>query len=297
MSFDFTTYLRSQAIGSPCSATFEVKLLTGGLTNITARVTFSLPISLFSSPKEYASAVLKYALPHLASNATHTASVSRQVLEARALKLITGQEVLCNVGEATSAGPAFRTTILNNALRSYPLIQIPGVIHHDIQNNVLWIEDLGDLQNVTDALDSPYPGLSAKVELARQLGSFLAQFHHASKSISAETIQRLTPMSTTVNREILEYLVKAARDALSDLPGVSREEKEEIAGGVERALREDTDKAGGGCLGMVDFWPGNVVVSADWRTCGLIDWEYFGRSNEGRELGMFRESRFSVFGC
>ncbi|TEB29428.1 hypothetical protein FA13DRAFT_1815209 [Coprinellus micaceus] len=129
--------------------------------------------------------------------------------------------------------------------------------------------------------------LPVELELARQLGSFLAQFHHASKSIPAETVRRLAPLSTVVNGGIHEYLVKLTRNTLSKLQGVTEEEKEEIAGRVERSLRDDTGESSGGCLGMVDFWPGSVIVSADWRTCGLIDWEYFGRSNEGSELGMF----------
>jgi hypothetical protein len=189
----------------------------------------------------------------------------------------------------------FRTTVLRDALDNYPLIQVPSIIHHDTQNNVLWIEDLGELHSVVDALESPPPMLPVELELARQLGSFLAQFHHASKSIPAETVRHLAPLSTVVNGGIHEYLVKLTRDTLSELQGVTEEEKEEIAGRVERSLPDDTDESSGGCLGMVDFWPGSVIVSADWRTCGLIDWEYFGRSNEGSELGMFRESRFGVF--
>ncbi|TEB29429.1 hypothetical protein FA13DRAFT_1793115 [Coprinellus micaceus] len=145
MTFDFTTYLQSQAIGFSGPTTFEVKLLTGGFTNVTARVTFPSPIHLFSSPKEHAGAILKYAPPHLASDASHAVSITRQVIEARALDLITGQDILFDTQDPASPDAVFRTTVLRDALDNYPLIQVPSIIHHDTQNNVLWIEDLGEL--------------------------------------------------------------------------------------------------------------------------------------------------------
>ena len=39
------------------------------------------------------------------------------------------------------------------------------------------------------------------------------------------------------------------------------------------------------CLGMVDFWPGNILINSQ-GDCALVDWEYFGRSAASSELGM-----------
>ncbi|KIO15803.1 hypothetical protein M407DRAFT_34598 [Tulasnella calospora MUT 4182] len=40
------------------------------------------------------------------------------------------------------------------------------------------------------------------------------------------------------------------------------------------------------CLGMVDLWSGNTLISADGELC-LLDWEDFGLSDPGCELGMY----------
>jgi hypothetical protein len=47
------------------------------------------------------------------------------------------------------------------------------------------------------------------------------------------------------------------------------------------------------CLGMVDFWPGNILVElGEFGRCGLIDWEYFGLTSASSELGMLRKLLF-----
>ncbi|KAJ3539878.1 hypothetical protein NMY22_g4541 [Coprinellus aureogranulatus] len=98
MAFDFVTYLETQNIapkapGNTLSRNFDVKLLTGGFTNVTARVTFTQPISLFGSSSTHSSAILKHAPPHLANDPSQSMSITRQVVEARALELMNGQEI------------------------------------------------------------------------------------------------------------------------------------------------------------------------------------------------------------
>lgn len=319
MTFDFATYLESYNIGS--SRNFDVKLLTGGFTNVTARVAFHEPVSLFGSPSKYSSAILKHAPPHLANDPSHSMSATRQVVEARALELITGQDIQLDSPDGDLAGriasqgreeTSMRTPILKEVLHRFPIIRLPSVIHHDAKQSVLWIEDFGDLRSVVDALDSP-DALPGYEEIAKQLGSFLAEFHRASKTIPVETVERLTVLSNVATGGIMAYLVNLARDALRDLPGPDDEEREELMRRLEHSLQDGEevrqrdgkfamaalqnepmaeDSCGETpCLGMVDFWPGSVIVDAKWGVCGLIDWDYFGVSDEAKELGMFRKSR------
>ncbi|KAF6741775.1 kinase-like domain-containing protein [Ephemerocybe angulata] len=304
MPFNFDAYLKSlDILPSPTpnpeagaytrpvttqSSAFpwQVKHLTGGFTNTTARVTFTEPVTLSNSPLcpgKFASAILKHAPPTLASDPNESLSVSRQLVEARALALIAGKEAVLEAGEAP-----VQTQVLKEVLDRYPLIHIPSVIWHDTDQNVLWIEDLGELGNVAEVLASDAAARDSAInELAAQLGSFLAEFYQGSKTIPGELFDRLTVESDTVVGGILQYLVNATRIALEEVPGVDEDEKTELVGRVENALYDIRNVPKRRCLGMVDFWPGSVLVDANWETFGLIDWEYFGKSDEASELGMF----------
>ncbi|KAJ2921806.1 hypothetical protein H1R20_g15282, partial [Candolleomyces eurysporus] len=307
-NFDFSSYLSSANLLPPRlnanskevndNPQFEVTVLSGGYTNFTARVTFPEPIPLAtasSSTRTYESVILKHAPPHLATDSNIPMSVARQVTEARALELITGAPIQFDQDNPVG-GVVESVKAVKDVLDRYPVIQVPAVIHYDTEKNVLLLEDLGDLKGVADvladaALEDP-TAKSALQELATQLGSFLAEFYQASSMLPAEL-----------------YLVNSARDALNGAPGIDEKEKEELAKSVEASLADSqmkarqqaekvalgivdsdliqTDDEENPCLGMVDFWPGNVLVNPDWNKCGLIDWEYFGMSDEASELGMF----------
>ena len=48
------------------------------------------------------------------------------------------------------------------------------------------------------------------------------------------------------------------------------------------------DKKQEQCFGMVDLWPGSILVGDSFL--GLVDWEYAGKSSAGSELGMLSKS-------
>ncbi|RXW19855.1 hypothetical protein EST38_g5998 [Candolleomyces aberdarensis] len=330
-NFDFSSYLSSANLlpprhnANPNEANdnpqFEVTVLSGGYTNFTARVTFPEPISLAaanSSTRTYESVILKHAPPHLATDSTIPMSVARQATEARALELITGAPIQFDQDNPVE-GVVESTKAVKEVLDRYPIIQVPAAIHYDTEKNVIWLEDLGDLKSVADALttsssdaasaEDPIPE-SALQELATQLGSFLVEFYQASKTLPAELVDRLIALSNVYTSGTFEYLVNSTRDALDGAPGIDEKEKEELVKRVEASLTDkqmrkarqraekvalgivhgdsiQTDDEENPCLGMVDFWPGSVLVNPDWNKCGLIDWEYFGMSDEASELGMF----------
>ncbi|KAJ2924185.1 hypothetical protein H1R20_g12909, partial [Candolleomyces eurysporus] len=241
-------------------------------------------------------------------------SVARQATEARALELITGAPI-----QFDQDNPVESVKAVKEVLDRYPIIQVPAVIHYDTEKNVLWLEDLGDLKSVAEALAASSsdatsgedPTLKGALqELATQLGSFLAEFYQASKTLPAELVDRLISLSNVYTSGTFEYLVNSTRDSLEGAPGIDEKEKEELVKRVEASLTDkqmrkarqraekvalgivhgdsiQTDDEENPCLGMVDFWPGSVLVNLDWNKCGLIDWEYFGMSDEASELGMF----------
>jgi len=47
---------------------------------------------------------------------------------------------------------------------------------------------------------------------------------------------------------------------------------------------------------MVDLWPGNILIDSDGNV-GLVDWEYFGLSSAGSEIGMLGEPLSALFGA
>ena len=166
-NFDFSSYLSAnlprlqrnddskEVEGNP---RFEVTVLSGGYTNFTARVTFAEPISLAniaslspSKTRMYESVILKHAPPHLASDPSILMSVTRQDTEARALELITGAPIQFDQNNPVG-GVGEPVKEMKEVLDRYPIIQVPAVIHHDTEKNVLWLEDLGDLKGLADAL-------------------------------------------------------------------------------------------------------------------------------------------------
>ncbi|KDR74397.1 hypothetical protein GALMADRAFT_141440 [Galerina marginata CBS 339.88] len=294
---------------------FTMQVLTGGLTNHIARITFDKPLyevlqthatnpDLLEKVGEagnatWKSVVLKHAPPYIASDPSQAMSVDRQLIEKKALEVLNSRE----------GTDGFRELFVDEqgaSREGNTIIQIPKLIWHDRDRNVLWIEDLGRMRTLSEILLDPV-GLSdpnrrlgeesnmgAQIQqVAADLGSFLARLYKATTNPPSHLLDDLKSSSNSSG--INEYLANMVLENLQRPEAeVSSAEVEVLAERVRVGLSESEDGDGGVdevCLGMVDFWPESVLVelgegSANPR-CGLVDWEYFGPSNAASELGMF----------
>ncbi|KAJ7822677.1 kinase-like domain-containing protein [Mycena leptocephala] len=254
--FDFSSYLSSQLSLNP--ADFQVDILTGGLTNVTVRATFATPIS-FSNSQPFSSVVLKYAPPYVAADPSQEMSVYRQVVEANALRYLT------------------ETLEIQDLLTQFPDLKIPQLIHRDATANVLWITDLGVSQTLSKFLATS-PSETTVSEIAATLGTFIAQFWKITGHPSPETATLFTRPDK--QDDPVYFLASTALKVMSHR---GMPDADILSARICTAMQmKDTVEP---CLGMVDFWPGSILISPD-RSYGLVDWEYFGMSTPGAEMGM-----------
>ncbi|KAJ6606291.1 kinase-like domain-containing protein [Mycena vulgaris] len=256
--FDFPSYLASQLSLDP--AEIHVDVLTGGLTNVTVRATFAHPTSLFRS-QPYTSIVLKHAPPYLASDPTQPMSIYRQVIEANALRYLVDK-------------PDIR-----DLFARFTTLKIPQLIHHDDSANVLWITDLGDNQTLSKYLSTSPPPADATIrQIAATLGNFVAQFWKITANPTPETTAAF--LRPDDQGDPVYFLVSTALEVMSQR-GVPDADILSARIGATMQAKDKLEP----CLGMVDFWPGSILIGPD-GSHGLVDWEYFGSSSPGAEIGM-----------
>lgn len=289
MPFDFTAYLQDhlgagrgseQAAGEP----FTVEVLTGGLMNHTARVKFASPLLDIGGAEVekggVQSAILKHAPPYMATDPTQPMSVDRQLTEKTALQVLSRDD---------PTFPRIQAVVnrYHQVGETHTSIQIPRYIWHDDENDVLWIEDLGNMKTLSQILLLDAVIETAHIqEFATVLGRFLSEFFQATANPPEPWIAQTTsPESHSLYHYLTTLVLKNCRE-IGDVTEAEALVLSERAGEAWRAKAEAEDV----CLGMVDFWPGNILVElGEFGRCGLIDWEYFGLTSASSELGMLRK--------
>jgi hypothetical protein len=272
MSFDFQQYLRSKVSSlSDSDVTFTIDVLAGGFTNHTVRISFETPIS-FQSTHNLRSAILKHAPPYIASSPEQALSVHRQTVEAKALQLLAGSD---------PSFPAFA-----QLSSSFPDLRFPELIYHDKASNVLWISDLGNCRTLEEYLKSDKDGKEEHVKhLARELAGYISQMYRLTTDPPQAVVDSLkdnTEVEKNVEGSSMGFLADMVQSTLNN-SGI--EDHQELSQLVREGLQEKIEHS---CLGMGDFWPASLLIDAQGK-CGLMDWEYFGLTDPGSELGMFCE--------
>ncbi|KAG8953288.1 hypothetical protein FRC04_002698 [Tulasnella sp. 424] len=265
-TFDFTRYLTS--VLSIRAENLDVQLLPGGFTNLTARTTFKQAIKLpssFNYSEPVTRLILKMGTPFMHMVPSCPVPISRQAVEARALRILQGEDLaLPGVGRALA--------------QSSPL-KAPKLIFHDAERQVLWMTDLGESNLLSDHIlyDSP-PQVDVE-KLGTMLGRFFGNLFVATQNPTVETVRSLSD-----SRHLLGFLTAEAQRVLSQLPPGEYPGTNSLIERMQSAL----DQRGNlePCLGMIDFWPGSALIGKSGE-CSLVDWEYFGLTNPGTELGMF----------
>jgi hypothetical protein len=263
MDFDFTMYL-SSLLSIP-SSQITIQFLLGGFLNAVVRASFSPPVDLtqFGHSQSVTSVVLKYAPPYMASDPSIPLDTIRQDIEARALMLLDPK--------SESALP------VSSLFLKYPNIKIPQFIHHDFEERVLIMTDLGSSIVAIDNWLAQEPGPSPEdvARIAKDLGRFTAEFVILTSEPDAEVLSLLPS-----NSGMKEYVVNNLTDVFLT-HGVH--DAETLIERMENATRDSREMES--CLGMVDLWRNNIVIDSDKNVC-IMDWEYFGLSNASCDISM-----------
>ena len=269
---DFATHL-SKLLSIPASQ-ITIQVLTGGLLNVAVRASFTPPVDLtrFGHPQSVRSVVLKYAPPYMAKEPLRPLDTIRQDIEARALLLL-------------DPNSESALTPVSSLFAKYPDIKTPRHIHHDHEERVLIMTDLGSsVITIDEWLTQDPPPSSEDVErIAKDLGCFLGEFVIATSKPSVEellsnSLLQQLPSNLALIHQFDGYVVNNLKAVLQDVPDVDVLTKR-----VEDAARDSrkTDL----CLGMVDLWCKNIVIDSDKNIC-LLDWELFGWSNASWEMSL-----------
>ncbi|KAG9008013.1 hypothetical protein FRB90_009153 [Tulasnella sp. 427] len=268
-TFDFALYL-TNILSIPASDV-HVQVLSGGFTNLTARVLFSSPPTFptrFNFPTAPHTVILKQATPYMHSFPSQTVPMKRQAIEARALRILQGIDR--------------SVTGVAEALVRVPNLKIPRLVFHDTEHNVLWMTDIGDGKTLTDYILSKDLSLSKIEDLAESLGTFIIGLYSATQNPGSEITSTLAD-----SQHLMEFLTLDSARIVQEVSSDWQKDPADTQLLLDRlrdVLSPDTNQDR--CLGMVDFWPGNTPVLLTGEL-GLIDWEHFGLSDPGCELGLY----------
>ncbi|KAG8931659.1 hypothetical protein FRC01_000994 [Tulasnella sp. 417] len=263
-TLDLTRYLADVLSIRP--EDFEVEVLRGSYTNLAARATFKQPITLPSSfryENPVQTVILKVAKPFMHVLPSYAVPMSRQSVEARALRIFRGEEL---------------EGVTKVLARSQPL-KVPELVFHDTSSNVIWMTDLGRSRILSDHILNGPPQQATIETLGTTLGRFFGGLFNNTKNPSSDTTRSLAD-----SRHLMEFLTSQTERVVDELPGGVTPEIAALLGRMRSAL--DRESHPEQCLGMVDLWPGSVLID-DNGECGLVDWEHFGLTDPGTDLGMF----------
>ncbi|KIO34487.1 hypothetical protein M407DRAFT_16469 [Tulasnella calospora MUT 4182] len=115
--------------------------------------------------------------------------------------------------------------------------------------------------------------------LGRILGRFLGGLFKVTKNTSSEITRTLAD-----SRHLMEFLTSQMERVAAELPGGVTPEIAALLERMRSAISREVHPEQ--CLGMVDLWPGSALIEGNGE-CGLVDWEHFGLTDPGTDLGMF----------
>jgi hypothetical protein len=287
--------------------TYSCEPLTGGIVNVTTRASKDDTANDTSRGRfpGHKSLILKYAPPYIAGvGEAAPMTQDRQIIEAKVLSLF-----------SPKAAPSLSSVCTESG------VNLPALLHHDTEQHVLILSDLGRLPNLSDIFaqlgghaPGPQPNfdvprtifsdLTAKPSASRQpffssigdrLGTFFATLHSRTTYTKILWQHRIEHFQIPAIKEIvLNHAIKPVRDQLKLFPELlSLDEADVITDLLVEDFQRDTlDDERSFVLG--DSWTGAVLVEPDGLTSpaspdassprvGVIDWEFatFGRGLHG----------------
>ncbi|KAF5343327.1 hypothetical protein D9758_014194 [Tetrapyrgos nigripes] len=209
-------------------------------------------------------------------------------IEARALSLIEETPALTEAQKTTG-------------------VRIPRLLHHDQDNNILIIEDLGtgllllDEWLATPAVadtasrrrQTPPSDSEAVVRnVGERLGKLLASLHGMKLSDEPEALQEF--VNPTVSGFIAEEVVGKMSGYLEKYTNLEANRKDRICSLIQTDFEEGNSGFSGGGNGdarerpgvfsVGDLWTGSILVSENAERIGLIDFEFAGKARPLQDM-------------
>lgn len=235
---DVRRYLQSLNI-----EVMDIAPITGGTSNYIWRI---------KHPNGQTS-IFKHAEPHLSANKSFPFPLDRMNFEAQALEVVP-------------------------RITSCDGVKCPKIIHHDEENHVLILEDVGQ-NTLKDIYEDPR--LSIKF-VGEKVGQWLAQLH---ASTTEDEIKG--KFNHTTAKQLYRWNYNSLSSAFEKF-GYDAALGERINSKYGSLLQTDNV-----CMCHTDLWPGNIVFDLneeEWPTeprIAIIDWEVARQGNGATDVGHF----------
>jgi hypothetical protein len=165
----------------------------------------------------------------------------------------------------------------------HPYIRVPRLLHHDVAQHILIIEDLGSLSTVDKWLEGDTDLLESQTAVVGEhLGTFLADFHLSTTTQNREYLATQSK-NDDIHNVIYAQVVQAVLDILNEYDIPNAKHTYEI---IEREFR-DVQQFPQKVLNLGDLWPGSILIGQISTTVGVIDWEFAGLSHPSQDIGQF----------
>ncbi|KAF9475184.1 hypothetical protein BDN70DRAFT_270503 [Pholiota conissans] len=149
-------------------------------------------------------------------------SIKRQIVEKRALQILAGED---------EEFPEMKRFVQN--VDPEKPVRIPRLIWHDEDANVLWIEDLGKMRTLSEALFAKQSPDDNVDDVAAGLGAYLFEFYNVTSDPPSSFIAYMANLSDLSG--IRQYLVNMV---LTNLSGAGLEDATIFSERVRTALEE-----------------------------------------------------------
>ncbi|KDQ12556.1 hypothetical protein BOTBODRAFT_176249 [Botryobasidium botryosum FD-172 SS1] len=275
--FDFAAHLEKVVPDAKYSTT----KLSGDLVNLVVRAiphNFSDPsllneIGPFGVPKS-SNLILKYAPPYVASIGPNAPfSQHRQTVEAASLIF------LRDAWEHLEVSTTDRTHLC-------AAVVTPQLLHHDPENHVLILEDLGaDLSSLDEWL-AKVPRIETVRSAGMRLGVFLAEVHSLPMDTAASraAVRLIQSVDSGMNELVAETAVNqiSAHVKRANIRSISDSEADVLQSQVNESFLDLTLSESEKVFCIGDLWTGSVMMGtgvgedADSVALGVIDWEFAG---------------------
>eukprot|EP01117_Protostelium_nocturnum_P013428 TRINITY_DN5008_c0_g1_i1.p1 TRINITY_DN5008_c0_g1~~TRINITY_DN5008_c0_g1_i1.p1 ORF type:complete len:340 (+),score=115.75 TRINITY_DN5008_c0_g1_i1:278-1297(+) len=233
----------------------EYSIVSGGNANFTVRVALNVPYQGKST------VIVKHGEAFAKYSKGIALDLCRMKTEGKALEIMNGK-----VFEAKESGIKFRT---------------PKLYHHDLENNNLVMEDLGNIPTLKEFVGSGKLKNEDLLPLSSALGNFLHMFHD--QMGKNEEMKKLAK-DNEWGKKIGIWREYGILESNSILDEDTKLQLKPIVDFMTKRMEEENE-----IVLMGDMWPGNLLVKTDdegrVKEIYVVDWEMMRTGPYGIELG------------
>ena len=175
------------------------------------------------------------------------------------------------------------TVPFNLLSKKHPCVRVPRLLHHDVAQHILIIEDLGSLSTVDQWLEMDKHLLeSQSAAVGEVLGTFLADFHLSTTTQNREYLATQFK-NNDIHNVIYSQVIQPVLDIINEYDIPNAKHIYEIIEREFRHVQQFPQKV----LNLGDLWPGSILVGQSATTVGVIDWEFAGLAHPSQDIGQF----------